>query len=53
MTPQPSLSIGFLGAGRLGNALHWSLARAGFDARCVASRALDDARAMLDRLPDC
>ena len=47
------LRIGFIGAGRLGKALAWSLARAGLQVTAVASATLANARALAGSIPDC
>ena len=47
------LRIGFVGAGRLGKALAWSLSRAGLRVSAVASTALADARTLADAIPGC
>ena len=48
-----TLCIGFIGAGRLGKALAWSLARAGLHVTRVASNKLLDAEALAASLPLC
>ena len=47
------LRSGFIGAGRLGKALAWSLARAGLQVTAVASATLANARALAGSIPDC
>ena len=47
------LRIGFIGAGRLGKALAWSLAGAGFRLSAVASVTLANARALAGPIPGC
>ena len=47
------LRIGFIGAGRLGKALAWSLARAGLRVSAVASVTLANARALAGPIPGC
>lgn len=47
------LRIGFIGAGRLGKALAWSLARAGLHVSAVASVTLANARALAEPIPGC
>ena len=46
-------SIGFIGAGRLGKALAWSLAGAGLRVRAVASSRDGEARALAAAIEDC
>lgn len=58
MTPQGTLSpdqavIGFIGAGRLGRALAWSLEQSGWPVSAVASRTDASARALAARLRHC
>ena len=48
-----SLPIGFIGAGRLGKALAWSLASAGLRVACVASARTAAARDLAARIPGC
>ena len=45
--------IGFIGAGRLGKALAWSLAERGLNIAAVASHSPASAQALAARLPDC
>lgn len=45
--------IGFIGAGRLGKALAWSLAGAGFDVCAVSSDATISERELADPIPGC
>ena len=47
------LRIGFIGAGRLGKALAWSLAGAGLRVSAVASVTLANARALAGPIPGC
>ena len=47
------LGIGFIGAGRLGKALAWSLAGAGLRVRAVASGTLTNAQALAGPIPGC
>ena len=47
------LRIGFIGAGRLGKTLAWSLSRAGFCVSAVASGTLANARALAGPIPRC
>lgn len=47
------LRIGFVGAGRLGRALAWSLHDAGLRVGYAASGTLEEARALAIRIPDC
>ena len=47
------LRIGFIGAGRLGKALAWSLSRAGFRVCAVASVTLANARVLAGAIPGC
>jgi predicted short-subunit dehydrogenase-like oxidoreductase (DUF2520 family) len=51
--PHPSLRIGFIGAGRLGTALAWSLARSGCGVVAVASRSLVSAQRLADGIVGC
>ncbi len=51
--PADKLRIGFIGAGRLGKALAWSLARAGLSVTAVASVTLTSARALAAPIPGC
>ena len=51
--PADKLRIGFVGAGRLGKALAWSLARAGLSVTAVASVTLTSARALAAPIPGC
>ena len=44
---------GFIGAGRLGQALAWSLASSGLVVWAVASRRSDGAQALADRIAGC
>jgi predicted short-subunit dehydrogenase-like oxidoreductase (DUF2520 family) len=58
MTPQGTLSpdqaiIGFIGAGRLGRALAWSLEQSGWPVSAVASRTNASARALAAPLRHC
>ena len=48
-----SLRIGFIGAGRLGKALAWSLAGAGMQVTRAASNKLLDAQALASRIALC
>ena len=48
-----NLRIGFIGAGRLGQALAWSLASSGLAVCAVASRRADGAQALADRIAGC
>ena len=48
-----TLRIGFIGAGRLGKALAWSLAGTGLRVRAVASVTLASARALAGPVPGC
>jgi predicted short-subunit dehydrogenase-like oxidoreductase (DUF2520 family) len=48
-----SLAIGFVGAGRLGKALAWSLASAGLRVTCVASEHASEAGELAARIPGC
>lgn len=45
--------IGFIGAGRLGQALAWSLASRGLAVGAVASRRTESARMLADRVAGC
>ena len=47
------LRIGFIGAGRLGKALAWSLSGAGLPVRAVASGTLANAQALAGPIPGC
>jgi predicted short-subunit dehydrogenase-like oxidoreductase (DUF2520 family) len=47
------LRIGFIGAGRLGQALAWSLAKAGLNVAAVSSRREAQAQALATSIPDC
>lgn len=47
------LRIGFIGAGRLGQALAWSLASRGLAVCAVASRRAEGAQALADRIAGC
>ena len=47
------LRIGFIGAGRLGKVLAWSLARAGLRVNAVTSVTLANARALAGPIPGC
>ena len=47
------LRIGFIGAGRLGQALAWSLARAGLQVVAVSSTLEEHARALADPIEGC
>ena len=47
------LLIGFIGAGRLGKALAWSLAGAGLHVTAAASATLANARALASAIPGC
>ena len=47
------LRIGFIGAGRLGKTLAWSLSRAGMRVSAVASGTLANARALAGPIPGC
>ena len=47
------LRIGFIGAGRLGKALAWSLSRAGLHVSAVASGSQVNARALAEPIPGC
>jgi len=47
------LRIGFIGAGRLGQALAWSLSRAGLQVLAVSSMVEAHAQALAQPLPDC
>lgn len=51
--PADELRIGFIGAGRLGKALAWSLAGAGLRVSAVASVSLASARALAAPVPGC
>lgn len=48
-----SLRIGFIGAGRLGSALAWSLGDRGLTVAAVASLIDADARRLAARIPEC
>ena len=48
-----TLRIGFIGAGRLGKALAWSLAGAGLQVSRAASNKLLDAHALAESIPLC
>ena len=48
-----TLRIGFIGAGRLGKALAWSLAGAGMLVSRAASSKLLDAQALAESIPLC
>ena len=48
-----ALRIGFIGAGRLGKALAWSLAGAGLQVSRAASSKLQDAQTLAGRIPRC
>lgn len=48
-----SLRIGFIGAGRLGTALAWSLARHGCRVEAVASRSREHAQGVADGIGGC
>jgi predicted short-subunit dehydrogenase-like oxidoreductase (DUF2520 family) len=52
-TAVDNLRIGFIGAGRLGTALAWSLARAGLTVACVASTRPNQAAAVTARIDGC
>ncbi len=45
--------IGFIGAGRLGKALAWGLARAGFQVAAVANDVEQGARELAEPIPGC
>ena len=47
------LRIGFIGAGRLGQALAWSLASNGLRVSAVASRRAEGAQTLADRIKGC
>lgn len=47
------LQIGFIGAGRLGQALAWSLASNGLAVCAVASRRVEGAQTLADRIAGC
>ena len=48
-----ALRIGFIGAGRLGKSLAWSLARAGLQVTRAASNKLLDAQVLAESIPLC
>lgn len=48
-----ALRIGFIGCGRLGQALAWCLAERGLQVVAAASRTLDEAQALAARVPGC
>lgn len=48
-----NLRIGFIGAGRLGKALAWSLSRAGLRVNAVASGTPANAQALVKPIPGC
>ncbi len=52
-TPPRPLRIGFIGAGRLGTALAWSLARRGASVAAVASRSAASARRLAAGIDGC
>jgi predicted short-subunit dehydrogenase-like oxidoreductase (DUF2520 family) len=52
-TDSAGLRIGFIGAGRLGQALAWSLAKAGLTVAAVSSRREEQARVLATPIPDC
>jgi predicted short-subunit dehydrogenase-like oxidoreductase (DUF2520 family) len=48
-----SLKIGFIGAGRLGRALAWSISSRGCHIHAVASRAIAESESLAERIQGC
>ncbi|WP_237173944.1 Rossmann-like and DUF2520 domain-containing protein [Paracandidimonas lactea] len=48
-----TIKVGFIGAGRLGQALAWRLAACGFDVHAVASRSEASAHVLAEGAPGC
>lgn len=53
MNPEPSQSVGFIGAGRLATALAPALHSAGYGVTAIWSRSLGKAARVADAIPDC
>ena len=53
MSPPDSPTLGFIGAGRIGTALAWGLARKGYAVTAVASRSRDSAARLAAGIAGC